>query len=103
MDNLSKEEQLALSQAQKLQELCQTPGYQEVFLPWLKDKINHSWLDPRKADNDKDFIRKYNIAWAFAQSCEGILQFFDEAESTFKTLSKKRDGETVDKLRESVS
>lgn len=79
------------------------PGWQEVFQPWLEDKIKHSWVDPRKAKSDKDLLYQYKTAWAFAQAAEEILSFVQKLQEEAEHLTKKEKGELVDKLREAVS
>jgi hypothetical protein len=74
-----------------------------VFLPYLKTKINHSWVDPRTAKSDKDLLYQYKTAWAFAKAAEEILAFVQEAQETGEKLVKKQRGEEIDKLRTSLS
>lgn len=102
-DNLSPEERQALSQGAKLLETCQTPGWVEVLQPYLQSKLTNSWVDPRKAKDDEDFVRQYNIAWAFAQAAEEILGFISTTQDAVSKLRQKEKGEIVDKLRQSVS
>ena len=100
---LNQEELVALKQANQIKEMTLTAGWQEVFLPLLRSKISHSWVDPRKVKNDKDLLYQYKTAWAAAQSAEEILAFVQEAEETGTKLIKKQRGEEVDKLRTSLS
>lgn len=78
-------------------------GWQEVLLPWLKDKVSHSWVDPRSAETDKDLLYKYKLGWALAQSCSEIMEFVDQSIETTEALTKKEKGEETNKLREAVS
>jgi hypothetical protein len=96
MDNLSQQEQESLKQARWLRSMVNSQGFRKVFQPWLEDKIKHSWLDPREAKDDGDFKRRYEIAWALAQSADQILKFFSNAVAEAEALEKKEKGEEED-------
>lgn len=93
---LSQEEQEALKQARLVREMVTTEGFREIFKPWLEDKIAHSWVDPREAKDKEDFERRYNLAWAMAQSADQILKFVDDKIAHAEYLEKKERGEIND-------
>jgi hypothetical protein len=74
-----------------------------VLRPWLEDKINHSWVDPRSATTDEDLLYKYKTAWAFAQASEQILSFISQMIEEAEALTKKEQGEVTNRLREGLS
>jgi hypothetical protein len=76
--------------------MVNSQGFRKVFRPWLEDKINHTWLDPREAKDDEDFKRRYEIAWALAQSADQILKFFDNAVAEAEHLEEKAEGKIED-------
>ena len=98
-DNLSPEDLKALQQARQIKELVASSGWQEVLLPHLQDRLRHLWVDPRKVNSDETLLYEYKVAWAFAQAAEEILGFVKEMEETFDYLTKKQNGEVIDKLR----
>ena len=73
------------------------------MLPFLQSKINNSWVDPRKSKSDEKLMYEYKLAWAMAKSADEIIAFVDQMKDTVESLLKKQRGETVDKLRESLS
>lgn len=73
-----------------------------MLRPYLEDKINHSWVDPRSAESDEDLLYRYKVAWAFAQAAEQILAFLDQMVEQEKGLTAKEKGEVVNKLKESM-
>lgn len=74
-----------------------------MLLPFLKAKINHSWLDPRKAGDKDEFFYQYVTAWGFAQSAEEILQWIESMLEAEVILTKKERGEDKDPIREALS
>jgi hypothetical protein len=64
------------------------------------DKINHSWVDPKQFKKDEDFMRAYNVAWAFAEASQQILQFVDNMIEEAESLTKKERGELKNKWKE---
>ena len=95
---LSVQEEQALAQSRLLSELAQGQGYKEVLQPYLEDRICHSWLDPRKAKDEKEFLYQYAVAWGFAQAATEIKQFIEEAVNQVSYLEKKQKGEIVNKF-----
>lgn len=73
-----------------------------MLRPFLEDKINHSWVDPRKTTSDEDLLFQYKTAWAFAQAADGVLGFVDQMIEESEGLTKKEKGEVVNKLKESM-
>lgn len=76
--------------------MANSQGFRKVFRPWLEDKITHTWLDPREAKDDADFKRRYELAWAMAQSADQILKFVDNALAEAEHLEKKEEGKIED-------
>lgn len=74
-----------------------------MLRPWLEDKINHSWVDPRSFKDDQEFARAYNVAWGFAQAAEQILGFIDQQVDQAAGLTAKEKGEVINKLRDGLS
>ena len=103
MVKLTKEEELSRKQGAFLKEVTDLPGWQEVLLPWLRDKINHSWVDPRTVESNEDFVRRYNLAWSMAQSCDQIIGFVTQMIEEGEALAKKEKGEEKSILREAIS
>jgi hypothetical protein len=72
--------------------MANSQGFKRVLRPWLEDKINHTWLDPREARDNEDFKRRYELAWALAQSADQILKFVDDEVAHAIHLEKKEAG-----------
>jgi len=70
--------------------MSETEGWEQVFKPWLEDKIKHSWLDPRKASDWEKFKYEYIVAWGFSQAASEILDFVKIQIETAKELEKKK-------------
>ena len=103
MAKLSQEEVQLQSQGRQLKEMSQSQGWAEVLEPWLRNKISHSWVDPRSFKSQDDFVRAYNVSWGFAQSAQEILSFVENMVEQSEGLTKKEKDEVIDKLRESIS
>lgn len=78
-------------------------GWQEVLLPWLKDKIHNSWVDPRQFKSDNEYAYASKTAWAWAQAAEGIIEFVGKIQDESAGVTRKEKGEVKNVLRESIS
>lgn len=70
--------------------------------PYLENKINHSWVDPRGKD-DGELLYEYKLGWAFAQASSEILLLVEKMVEEAEAITKKEKGENEDKLRKAVS
>lgn len=72
--------------------MVNSKGFQQVLRPWLESKITNSWLDPREAKSQDEFVRQYNVAWGMSQAADQILKFVDDKVAHAKFLEDKEDG-----------
>jgi hypothetical protein len=103
MAKLTQQEELARKQGNLLKELTECKGWQEVLRPWLEDKIQHSWVDPRQVQSDQELAFRYKTAWAWADAANGILQFIDKMIEESVYYTKKEKDEIKNPLREGIS
>ena len=103
MAKLTQEEAQLQSQGRQLKEMSQSQGWQEVLEPWLRNKISHSWVDPRSFKDQEEFIRAYNVSWGFAKAAQDILSFIESMVDQAEGLTKKENDEIKDKVREAIS
>lgn len=99
---LTTEEEQLQKQGYQLKEMADLPGWRDLLRPWLQDKINHSWLDPRKVKDDETLLYEYKVAWAFAQAAQEILDYIQKGIEEAEYLTKKERGEIKDSLREAL-
>lgn len=79
-----------------VRQMVNSLGFRKVFRPWLESLIKHSWIDPREAKDGADFERRYNVAWAQAQSADQILKFVDDKVKEAEYLEQKEEGKIED-------
>jgi len=60
---------------------------QNKLVPLLKSKLHNQWLDPLTCPNQEEFIRAYNVDFAFAKVAQELLNLLDENSLT-KQLQK---------------
>lgn len=96
---LTKEELLALEQAEQILELTQCKGWQEVFRPMLEAKAKNSWVDPRKTKSSDEFFYEYVTAWGFALAASEILDFVSQMKAQKENLIKKQQSEEVNNFK----
>ena len=100
---LTKEEQSLLKQGSQLKQLAETEGWSKVLLPFLRLKLQHSWVDPREGANEEEFMRRYNLAFAFAKVSQEIIDFIEKGIEESEALTKKAKGEVKNVLRDAIS
>lgn len=103
MVNLTKEEESLRRQGNLLKELKEHKGWQEVLLPFLRLKLHNSWVDPREGKDNEEFMRRYNLAFAFAKTSQEIIDYIDRMIEESEALTKKEKDEEVNVLRDAVS
>ena len=96
---LDQQEQETLKQGLLLKEMVATKGWQEIFQPYLKLKLQHSWLDPRQVQDREKFFYQYVTGWGFAQAAQEILDYLEKTLSQTEYLLKKSQGEIEPEIR----
>ena len=96
---LNPQETRQLEEARWVKELVTHKGWSEVIKPLLESKIRNSWLDPRKAKDEKDLAFQYSVAWAAAQAAIELAGSIEEYVNMADYLEKKDRGEIVDKFK----
>lgn len=96
---LNPQETQQLEQSRLVRELVGHKGWQQVLKPLLESRIKNSWLDPRKAKDEKDLSFQYTVAWALAQATTELVGLIEEYVSAADYLEKKDRGEIVDKFK----
>lgn len=74
-----------------------------MLLPWLQLKLHNSWVDPREGKDNEEFIRRYNLAFAYAKVSQEIIEYVEKIIEEGEALAKKEKGEEPNILREAVS
>lgn len=89
---LNPVERQELNDGQALYEMTKTPGW-EVIKRKLEDLAFHSWVDPREAENEKDYLWRELNGFHAANNARELLEFVTKAISTAEYLEKKKSGE----------
>ncbi len=101
---LTPDEAVLQQQGNWVKEMTETNGWKEVIAPLLKDKIKHTWVDPRKSRSDDKLLYEYKLAWAFATVAQELVDYIEKMKSEAEALTQKEQGGgEIDKLRESLS
>lgn len=69
--------------------MADSEGWLQIIRPKLEAKMKNSWLDPREAGDDKDFLYRYTVAWANANAAKEILQLVEGYIEKVKSLRAK--------------
>lgn len=93
MVKLTQEELLEKSKGAEIKNTILTKGWVDHIKPHLEKLMNNSWVDPREAKNQEDFIWHYNLGFAAAKSVKDILDWLDNMVSSAEMLEKKEKGE----------
>lgn len=93
-DNLSKAEQLALSQAKLWEQVAQSEGFLKEVKPFLTDKLNQSFPDPSKFTKEEEFVYAAKVASIYKKVIAELLQIFDMKTAEVKFLEDKAKGIT---------
>lgn len=89
---LNELEEKELRDGQALYEMTQTPGF-EVLKRKLEDLAYHSWIDPRDAADEKDFLWRELNGFHAANNARELMEWIQKAISTSEYLEKKKKGE----------
>ena len=92
---LSEQEQASLKEGHLLGEMFQTKGYQEIYKPYLTDKLNQSFPDPSQFTKEEEFTYAAKTASVFKKVCAELLQIEDIKAKEVEALKKKEKGEVV--------
>ncbi len=60
-------------------------------------------VDPRKFQQESEYIFAQKTAWAYGQAYSDLLDWIDKLASEADYLTEKEQGKIVDKLAESMS
>src|SRR3990167_6465013 len=101
MAKLTKQEQEALSQANKVWSMAQSEGWEKIFQPFLKDKLNQSFPDPASFSKEEEFVYAAKMASVFKKVIAELLEWVESQIETAKALEAKKKDEVVNKFRES--
>ena len=96
---MNNEEIKALESAAKIKQMMDTPGFTEVFEPFLKQKMSESFPDPAQFTNATDpkeaFFYAALTASVFKKVVAELLGYFSQKEYNFIELTKKKNGEAT--------
>lgn len=94
---LSKEEQESLRELEKLASLRESEGYKDLLLPFLRDKVQNSWVDPRGFKSDEEYAFAMKVAWGLAQASQEIMNWVEQRYQECVGLRNKADGKDREK------
>jgi len=80
-----------LRDGQSLYEVTQTAGWQ-VLKRWLEDRTYHSWIDPREADSEKEWMWRELNAFHSSDVAKQILLDIERAVERADYLDKVKKG-----------
>ncbi len=95
MDNkpkLNEQEEKELRDGQSLYEMTKTAGFQ-IVKQKLEDVAFHSWVDPREAPNEKEYLWRELNGFHAANNAREFLEWIQEQISRSDYLDKKKKGE----------
>lgn len=67
-------------------------GYQEVFKPFLLDKLNQAFPDPSSFTKEEDFVYAAKVTSVFKKVIAELLQYVDGHIEQAKALKEKQKG-----------
>ena len=95
---LTKEEQKALEQANLVWQMSNSRGWEEVFKPFLEERLNQSFPDPAKFTKEEEFLYAAKLASVFKKVIAEVLMWVESQVEQAKFLAKKEKGEIKDKF-----
>lgn len=98
MDKLSQQEQEALKASLKVWSMANSEGWQEVFRPFLMDKLNQSFPDPSKFTKEEEFVYAAKTASVFKKVIAELLQWVENHIEMAKHLQAKEKCEVKEKF-----
>ena len=93
---LSPQEREALKRGELVWGMAEHQGFEEVFRPWLTDKLNQSFPDPAQFTDEKQFLYAAMIASVFKKVIAEELSWIDQQVAQAKHLKAKENGEVID-------